>query len=362
VSGAAVPELTVDLDALAANYARLAEAARGAEVAPVVKADGYGVGLGPVADRLWREGGRRFFVARIDEGVALRQRLPGAQIYVLDGGAGAETADLVDRDLLPVLNDLEQVDAWRAEAARRGQPLKAALQVDTGLNRLGLDASQAQALAGAPERLAGVAVALVLSHLACADDPDHPMNARQAERFAALAALFPNARTSLAATAGIFLGPAYHGAVVRPGIGLYGAGAPGQGLSPVAILDAPIVQVREIAPGETVGYGAGFTAAGPTRVAILGIGYADGVLRAQGGAGYGWFAGAKRPLLGRISMDLTALDVTGCDAEPGQRVELFGANLPVDEAAARAGTAPYELLTRIGPRVRRRYLGRGASA
>ena len=358
--------LSVDLDALAANFVTLRGEAEGCEVAPVVKADAYGLGLTPVARRLWAEGARRFFVARLSEGVELREALGPdrpAAIYVLDG-CGAEAASwLVGANLTPVLNSLVQVRDWTAHAHRLGRTLSAGLHIDTGLNRLGLRHEEARALAQSTDGLHGAEVELVMSHLACADHADDPMNTEQAARFEAAAALFPRACTSLAASAGVFLGSRFRGAVVRPGISLYGGGPfgrPDARIRPVATLDAPILQVRSVSPGESVGYGARFRVERPMRVAILGAGYADGVLRAAERARYVWFAGARRTLLGRISMDLTALDVTGCEAQPGQRVGLFGADLPLDEAAANAGTIAYELLTGVTPRVRRVYLGEGA--
>ena len=363
MSGPAEATLTVDLDALAANFATLVREAEGAEVAPVVKADAYGLGVGPVALRLWREGAQRFFVARLSEGAALREALGPARaaaIYVLDGCLDGQAAVLVAHDLTPVLNSTPQVREWTSHAHACGRTLSAALQIDTGLNRLGLRPEEAAALANSVDGLRGTEVDMVLSHLACADDPHNPMNAEQAARFAAIAPMFPGAVTSLGASAGVFLGAPFRGQVVRPGVSLVGGGPfqrPDARIRPVATLDAPIVQVRSVPPGESVGYGAHFTARRPMRVAIAGVGYADGVLRAFDRPRYGWFAGAKRALLGRISMDLIALDVTGCEAWPGARVELFGPNLPVDEAAADAGTIAFELLAGLTPRVSRVYLG-----
>jgi alanine racemase len=356
--------LTVDLDALAANHRLLAREARGAEVAPVVKADGYGMGAAKAACRLWAEGARTFFTARPGGGEALRQALGPdrpATIYVLDGCADGWAERLHAADLVPVLNSLAQIEAWRAFAAGRGA-LRAALHVDTGMNRLGIRPEEAEALVGARDRLDGLTVDLVMSHLACAADPEHPMNARQAGRFREVARLFPNARASLANSAGIFLGEDFLFDLVRPGIALYGGGPrekPDPRIAAVGTVEAEIVQVRSVPPGETVGYGATWTAERPTRVAILAAGYADGVLRACSSPhGKVWFDGALRPIVGRVSMDLIAVDVTGSDqARPGEWVELFGPNLPVDDAAEAAGTLAYELLTRLGPRLDRIYLG-----
>lgn len=358
----ATARLTVDLDALAANYRLLVDHAGRATVAPVVKADGYGLGAGPVARRLWAEGARTFFTARVSGGEHLREHLGSersATIYVLDGCADGMAPRLHAAELIPVLSSVAQVAAWQAFSRGRGR-LQAALHVDTGMNRLGLRAEELEALALSPDRLDGLDVGLVISHLACGGDPAHPMNRRQRDRFAEAAALFPDAQASLAASGGSFLGEDYLFDLTRPGITLYGGGPEERHdprVKPVATLEAEILQVRNVPPGETVGYGAGWTATRPTRAATVGIGYADGVLRANSPNGSVWFAGAERPLLGRVSMDLMTVDVTGCEARPGDLVELFGPNLPVDTAAARAGTIAYELLTRIGPRVERRYLG-----
>ncbi len=354
---------TVDLDALAANLATVRREAEGAEVAPVVKADAYGLGLTPVARRLWAEGARRFFTARLSEGVALRAALgPGrpATVYVLDGCTDGAGPHLAAHDLTPVLNSLSQVREWTAHAHTAGRTLSGALHIDTGLNRLGLRPEEAQALAQASDGLHGVEPELVMSHLACADPAVADMDVKQAERFEAAARLFPQAATSLGASAGLFLGARFRGEVVRPGITLYGGGpfqTPDPRIRPVATLDAPIVQLRSVAPGETIGYGAAYRAERPLRVAVVALGYADGVLRASERPRYAWFAGAKRAFLGRISMDLIALDVTGCEAYPGARVELFGPNLPVDEAAGDAGTIAFELLSNVAARVERVYLG-----
>lgn len=348
--------LILDLDALAANHAALRKRAGGVELAPAVKADGYGLGAGRVADRLWAEGARTFYVARLSEGVALRQALGDrdATIYVLDGATPGSGDTLEGAKLTPVLNSLPQIEAWNAQA--RSGRLKAALHVDTGMNRLGLRPEEVKVLVGATDRLKRLDLDLVISHLACADIPDHPLNQSQLERFGEVVSLLPNARRSLANSAGLFLGEAYRFDQARPGISLYGGGpegVPHPEIRAVATVEAPILQVRVVPRGETVGYGAGWTAPDTTRVAIVAAGYADGVLRASHPNGQAWFDGARRRLLGRVSMDLIAVEITDCDAaRPGAMIELFGANLPIDDAAAAAGTSAYELLTRIAPRAR----------
>jgi alanine racemase len=349
--------LTLDLDALASNHAVLKAQAGGAEIAPAVKADGYGLGAALVAARLWDEGARSFYVARLSEGLALRRALGdrAATIYLLDGVTPGSAPAIEAARLTPVLNSLPQIEAWNSHA--RGRVLDAALHIDTGMNRLGLRPEEAVVLTGAMDRLGHVNIDLVISHLACASEPDHPLNARQRTRFTETAALFPDARRSLANSGGIFLGDDYRFDQARPGISLYGGGpqdVPDARIKAVATLEAPILQVRVVPRGESIGYGATYTASQTTRVAILAVGYADGLPRAAHPRGAVWFDGARRPLLGRVSMDLIAVDVTNCDAaRPGAMMQVIGPDLPVDDAATAAGTTAYELLTRIAPRARR---------
>jgi alanine racemase len=342
-------QLTVDLDALAANHATLRVLAGGAEVAPVIKADAYGLGMPAIARRLRAEGARRFFVARVSEGEALRGLLGGeVEIYVFDGCPPGATERLASARLTPVLNSTDQVRAWD------GRP--AALHVDTGLNRLGVTPAEASALAASAHR-----IELLISHLSCAHAPDHPLNARQRDALAAIRTGFPLARTSLANSGGLFLGDAYRFDIVRPGIALYGGGPfqrPDPRIRAVATLEAPILQVREASAGEPVGYGGAFTTIRPTRIAIVAAGYADGVLRAQSPNGAVWFAGARRVLLGRVSMDLIAIDVTGCDeARAGAMVQLLGDDIALDDVASAGGTISYEILTRLSSRAKRVWRG-----
>jgi alanine racemase len=360
---AAEARLTVDLDALAANFATLRAQAPAAEVAPVVKADGYGLGAAPIALRLWAEGARCFFVARVSEGEELRRALGPdrpAEILVLDGAPTGALARIAAAGLTPVLNSMAQVEEAAAFSAGRNR-LPVGLHIDTGLNRLGLRVEEAAALAQAPGRLAGLELGLVMSHLACGPSPDHPMNRRQLDAFRDAAALFPDARRSLANSAGTFLGPDYHFDVVRPGITLYGGG-PEERHDPriraVARMEAPILQVRAVPPGESVGYDATFTAERPMRVAIIPLGHADGMMRALAGKGFAVFEGARRPILGCVSMDLIAIDVTGCEAaRPGALVEMIGPSALVDDVAAAAGTISYEILVRLSGRAERVYRG-----
>jgi len=368
---AARARLTIDLDALADNHAVLRQLAGPAEVAPVVKADGYGLGAARIGRRLWAEGARTFFVARLEEGEALRAALGSgrpARILVLDGASAGSPPRLVEAGLTPVLNSPAQVEAYAAFARAKAQdlgPLPCALHIDTAMHRLGLAVEELQVLAAAPDRLQGLDIQLVMSHLACADQEDNRLNGQQVGRFKTARAVMPTIPGSLANTPGVFLGAAFHHDLVRPGIGLYGGGPfdkPHRRLKAVATLAAPIVQVRAVAEGETIGYGARFTAERALRAAVVAAGYADGVPRSTGekasGNAHAWFAGARRRILGRVSMDLIVIDVTGCeDAQPGAMVELLGPNVPLDHVAAAAGTVAHEVLTRLGGRAERVYLG-----
>jgi alanine racemase len=367
LSKAAEAQLFVDLDALAANYRLIADLAGAAQTAPVVKADAYGLGLAPVARRLWAEGARGFFVSRVAEGLALRAALGPARpatVWVFDGCPPGAAATLSRADLTPVLNSFTQIDDWGLHALSLGRRLSAALHLDTGMNRLGLRPEEARALAVAPDRLRPLELELIVSHLACGGYDGHPINPRQLERFVEICGLYPGVPRSLAASGGVFLGADYRLDQVRPGISLYGGGpfaSPDPRLATVATLNAPILQIRQVSAGETVGYGADFTATQAMRIAILGIGYADGVLRSSSPGAYGRLDGEACPVVGRISMDLIALDVTDTpNAQPGAHIELIGAGVPLDEVARQAGTISYEILTRIGARVGRRYLGAAA--
>jgi len=339
--------LTISLDALAANY-RTLERIGGVPVHPVVKADAYGLGAAACAERLMREGARTFFVARTHEGERLRAALGGEPaIYVLDGCLAGRAARLREADLRPVINTGDQLAEWRAAGGAA-----CGLQIDTGMNRLGFRPE------AAPEPFEGLD--LVLSHLACADDPAEPMNARQRDAFEEAAARYPGMLRSFANSGGVFLGGDYGFDASRPGICLYGGGPEGRPddrIKPVATLAAEVLQVRDVPAGESVGYSRGFIADTPRRIATVAAGYADGVLRSYSPEGRVWIGGALRPIVGRVSMDVCAVDVTGLDVGVGDPVELFGPNRMLDEAARAAGTVAWELLTSVGPRVLRRYVG-----
>ncbi|MGI1663173.1 alanine racemase [Palleronia sp. KMU-117] len=345
--------LTIDLDALARNW-RALDSASGAqtETGAVVKADAYGLGAGRVARRLAQEGVRRFFVAVAEEGATLRQALgPGPEILVLGGHMRGDTDMIADLDLVPMLNSIDQLT--RHFEALPGHAF--GVQLDTGMNRLGLEPAE---WAAVREIALPRAPRLVMSHLACADDPEHPMNAAQLALFRDLTDGI-DAPRSLSATGGILLGDAYHFDLTRPGVGLYG-GEPFLEADPVAWLSVPVIQIREVQEGETVGYGNGWTAPRDVKLATIAAGYADGLIRAasRGGA-LAFSRGQACPIVGRISMDLITVEVGGLDHEPDS-LDLLCAEQTVDDLAAAAGTIGYEVLTALGQRYHRRYRETGA--
>jgi alanine racemase len=363
--------LTVDLDALAGNVERYRKLAHGAEVAGVVKANAYGLGLEPVARCMAAIGVTTFFVTDCTEGVALRALFPEVTIYLTNGlpqGAGPIARDAC---LRPCLGSLAEVAAWKAEAREAGAPLPAALHFDTGISRLGFDAKESECLLADRSLLDGIKVTLVMSHLACADEPDHPLNARQLERFRLIAAAFPDAPKSLANSAGVLLGSDYCFDLVRPGYAIYG-GTPVEGrpspVRPVVKAEARVLQVRDVEAGAAAGYGATWTASGPCRLATLSIGYADGFSRLLGsaqGAGRICINGHSAPIAGRVSMDLLIVDVSQLPQDAVKRgdfAQLIGPEVPLEEVAARAGTIGYEVLTSLGDRYARHYTGASASA
>ena len=352
--------IEIDLAALVDNYRLMLAQAHGADVAAAVKADAYGLGAARVGKALWDAGCRRFFVATVDEGISLRRILPRADIAVLNGlMAGDENAVLAAR-LTPVLNEPEQVRRWDAACGRAAQRGEAMIHVDTGMNRLGMTVAEAAALAASPPD--NVSVAVIMSHLACARRPDHPLNGRQLQRFQSVRSLFPEARASLANSAGLLLGEDYCFDLARVGIALYG-GNPIEGwpnpMKPVVRLSARILQERHVASGETVGYDATFTATRPTRLAVIAAGYADGWPTAVSGRAKAAVGDVIVPFAGRVSMDLIALDVTDAPAAStvaGSMVDLIGPHLTLDEGADAAGLISYELLTSLGRRFDRRYV------
>jgi alanine racemase len=362
--------LTVDLDALAANWRKLEKTAVPAECAGVVKADAYGCGIEPVARALASAGCKTFFVATLEEARAARAAVPAAAIYVLNGffqNTGEAYAKL---DCKPVIGDLNELAEWDVFCRRSGWNGGAAIHIDTGLHRLGLTVTDAHGLI--PRINAGDhGIMLVMSHLASAEQLNNPVNARQLAAFREIASLFTGVPTSLANSSGIYLGAQFVFDLVRPGAALYGVNPTPEAdnpMQPVVELKARIVQIRNIERGDTVGYGGTWTARRPTRLAIVSAGYADGYFRAasanDGTRGAEVIVAGKRcPIAGRVSMDLIAVDITDLPpgaARRGHMVTLLGEGITVDELAHHFGTIGYEVLTSLGPRYARIYKGGNA--
>jgi alanine racemase len=362
--------LTINLAALRANWGELNRRSGTAECAGVIKADAYGLGLGEIARALTAEGCETFFVATLSEARVVREAQPGAAIYVLDGLLPGASPHYAGFDLRPCLSSLPEVREWAAYCDATGRRLRAALHIDTGINRLGLPPGEVEALAGAERGLfEHFELALVMSHLACADQPDNPMNALQRQRFDAQRSKLPAAPASLANSGGTFLGPDYHYDLVRPGIALYGGRAFENRPNPmqwVVQLQARILQLRDVPAGEPIGYGATFRTERASRIATIACGYADGFLRALSGPSgkpgpVGFIGEHPVTVVGRVSMDLITADVTEVPeqlAARGAWVEVLGSRTTIDDLTDLAGTIGYELLTRLGRRVLRVYTGR----
>lgn len=353
--------LTVDLGAIVENWRRLGARLGTASCAAVVKADAYGLGAGPVGRALAAAGCGDFFVAHLEEGIVLRDALDArpARIFVLNGTPAGTEADFVAAGLVPVVNSIGQLEGWRAHARATGGRLPVVLQVDSGMSRLGLPPAEVAGIAADPLALEGLSVELVMSHLACADEPGHPASERQRQEFSRLCAMLPPAPASLANSSGIFLGQPFHGALARPGAALYGINpTPGQTnpMLPVVGLSARVVQVREVPDAAGIGYGHSVVAARPSQLATISLGYADGWPRNAAAAAF--FNGTRLPFIGRVSMDSIILDMTDCSDPPreGDMVEVIGAAQTVDDVARAAATIGYEILTRLGSRFHRRYV------
>ncbi len=360
--------LTIDLVALKDNWRLLSTRAVSAECGAAVKGNAYGLGIEPVSRALWEAGCQSYFVARPKEGEELRGHLPDATIYVLDGLFAGQAEFYAKLNLCPALISVEEAREWAGFGRVYGRKLPCAIHVDTGINRLGFSKPEFDALLDDAFLMEGLNVSLLMSHLACADEPSHPLNARQRKAFAAVREKLPGIPASLANSSGIFLGDGYTHDLVRPGIALYGGNPQPGSLNPmraVAHLEGTVLQVRNVRVGETVGYGATWEASRPTRIAVLGAGYKDGVPRALSsrqadGPAQVFINGKRCPVIGRISMDMMAADITGLmphSVVRGTRAEILGPNILIDEAAAWAGTISYELLTRLGSRYARLYSG-----
>lgn len=340
--------LHIDLSALGANWTALdGLSAPEVETAAVVKANGYGLGVGKAARALAKVGAKRFFVATAEEGVELREAVgPSPWIGVFGGHMSGDTDMIADMHLVPMLNSLSQIT--RHFDALPNAPF--GIQLDTGMNRLGLEAPEWDTVRDLVMRQKPD---LVMSHLACADEPDHPMNAAQLKTFRAMTDGL-DVKRALSATGGILLGPDYHFDITRPGIGLYG-GLPFEEAKPVVRVACPVIQIRDVAEGETVGYSNTWTAEAPSRIATVSCGYADGITRHISGKAVLFDGDTPCPLVGRVSMDLITVDVTHLDHEP-RTLDILGPHQTVDDLATVGGTIGYEILTSLGRRYQRRYI------
>ncbi len=367
----AIPEdlagavLSIDLGAVQKNWRLLNSHAGTANCGAAVKGNAYGLGVESVSTALWQAGCTNFFVARPKEGEELRAILPEATIYVLDGLFPGQAEFYAQNNLLPALISIEEAREWATFGKHYGHNLPCAIHVDTGINRLGFSVRNFEALLAETETTKGLNITLLMSHMACADEPAHPLNKKQRDAFNAVRAMLPGVPASLANSSGIFLGADYAYDLVRPGIALYG-GNPTPHLpnpmSAVALLEGTIMQTRDVHEGETVGYSATWQATRETRIAVLGAGYKDGVPRSlsskmDNNPSQVFVGGQRCPIIGRVSMDMMAVDVTDLPApvKRGDRAEIMGTNILIDEAASWAGTISYELLTRLGSRYARLY-------
>lgn len=354
--------LTIDLRALAQNWRRLKSRLNGADCGAAIKADAYGLGAKKAAVALSEAGCKEFFVATLDEAIQLRRVLYGAgleaNIHVLNGpNKGA--AEMIEHRLIPVLNTPNDIAFWRS--SHSGVPCD--VHIDTGMLRLGLSPTDVVELQANPERTLGLNVSYVLSHLACAEDTETDMNARQLEEFRLARTLFPDRKASLANSSGIYLGDKYHFDLARPGAALYGVNPTPTKPNPmmqVVRLQGKILQVRDVDTDQSVGYGATHRIEQKGRIATVGVGYADGYLRSLSSRGVGYLGDIRVPLVGRVSMDLITFDVSDVPesvAQPGALIDLIGPHNPVDDVADAAGTIGYEILTSLGPRYQRIYTG-----
>ncbi len=364
--------LTIDLGAIADNWRAMARRSGNARTGAVVKADAYGLGIEDVGVTLYEAGVRDFFVAAAEEGATLRSFAPEARIFVLSGIWAGREAIFFENDLVPVIASEEQLAFWMGVLAEEGD-YPYALHVDTGFNRLGVPLEDALALADDTARPASFSPVLIMSHLHSGDTPDSALNRQQLESFRRVAAAFEGIESSFSASSGIFLGSDYHFDLTRPGVALYGGEAVNgvaNPMRPVVKAEARIIQIRTARKGETVSYGGTYQLSRESRLAIVSAGYADGYLRALSGSGlplrqvlpngaFGYVAGRKVPVIGRITMDMTIFDVTDIpenEVRAGDYVELFGDNIALDDVARAGGTIGYEVLTSLGLRYERRYL------
>jgi len=364
--------LLVNLTALTANYHILRRAAAPAVCAAVVKADAYGLGVGPVACALWAAGCRVFYVALLSEAEVLRNHVRDAEIYVLSGLLPGAAADFHHLGVHPVLASRQEADEWSHYCQIKNIRLPAVIHVDTGINRIGMEYREAEQFFQNDRNFQDFDLCMVMSHLACGDEPDHGLNDEQVNLFAALRQYVPGVAFSLANSAGILSAPDTHFDMVRPGIALYGSNPVADSdttLERVVTLEAAVLQVRNVAAGQSVGYGATFVARRASKIAILGLGYADGYFRNLSAANrhtkaHVTFSGQRAPVIGRVSMDMIGVDVTDLPAaavKRGMMAEVIGENISLDGVAHASETISYELLTRLGNRFDRVYINHEAT-
>ncbi len=353
-------QVTINLSALKANYKTLAAVAKTAHVGVAIKGEAYGLGLAPCAKAFWAAGCRHFFVARPMEGADLRAVLADANIYVLDGFYLGQTEFYLRHNLIPALACLQEAEAWHAHA----NGADCAIHCDTGIHRLGFTSAEFMQLCATTELSKALNIKLLISHLACSDEADHPLNIQQLKAFQNLCSMLPHVPASFANSSGIYLGEQYHFDIVRAGVALYGGNPmPGKPnpMKTVVTLEAKVMQSREVLAGQTIGYSATWEAPRNSRIAILGAGYRDGIPRKlsssrHDGPAHVFLGGKRCPIVGRVSMDMMACDVTDVSVKVGDMAEIFGPNISVDEAAGFAGTISYELLTHLGNRYARHYV------
>jgi len=352
--------LEIDLNAIAANWRSL-DASHPGATAGILKANAYGLGATYVAPKLLAAGCRHFFTAHLSEALAIRALVPGAMLAVLNGLFAEDVRDYSAQNITPVLGSLAEISLWQAEFRRLEKPLPALLHFDTGISRLGLSHEEFLRLRENPALLDGIAVKFLMTHLVSAESPGDPVNHAQLARFKAIRDAFPGIPGSIANSSGTFLGAEFQMGLARPGAAVYGINPkPGakNPMQPVVRLTARIMQVQNLEPGETVGYNGIWTAARPSRIAVLSVGYADGYLRSLSNRATAMFDGTRIPLVGRVSMDLTTFDITDTpNAGPGDFIALIGPGHDADELAIEAGTNGYEILTSLGNRYQRRYTG-----
>ncbi|MGN6486511.1 MAG: alanine racemase [Devosia sp.] len=358
--------LTVDLGALKRNWQALDKVSRGALTGAVVKADAYGTGISQSSKALYEAGARFFFAATPDEGIAVRAALPeDSHIFILNGLYPGSAPLFVGERLMPCLSSIPMLEEWLSACLERSQALPAALHFDTGINRLGFRLNEASIVKRMIDQV-GYVPQMIMSHLACADIPGHEKNRTQLALFTSVLSQFPNIPGSLANSAGLMTSRDNHFQMVRPGIALYGGRAVAgrrNPMAPVVTLEAPILMIKEVKTGEAVGYGALQTMTRDSRLAIVGIGYADGFFRALSSANNQRgtqvvIAGQPCPVVGRVSMDMIGVDVTDLPElpEPGAMAEIIGKTVTVDDHAEVAGTIGYEILTSLKGRYTRQYV------